>query len=283
MLRVERAGEADEDMLQEHRVDQVATDLHVLVDEPRRRNQHDGGRGDAPVGGGGAERLREAGAALRHRERDERHHRHERRGDELGHERQREPGTGDVGVAAEAVLAPADEVVQPARVGRHERRLHVVGPQAVEQDEVAQAEEDQRRGDGARDAAEPVAEQRDVAEGDRAEERIDEAQPELRVRQEPGPDRRRDHPELQRRLLEECRAGRDRLRRQPAAAVDHPLDRERMNRLVVLDVRVGQVVEQGRAEGQQGHREDQRAGHGPVGHHRHDRETRPTSSRSACG
>ena len=97
---------------------------------------------------------------------------------------------------------PLQTVVDAAAVAEEQRRFHVVGPQAVlEQQRTVQ--EQQQDGDGAADRpGQAGADREHIQERHRTEKRIPESQPELIVGQESRLDGRGHDPELQRGFLE---------------------------------------------------------------------------------
>ena len=93
------------------------------------------------------------------------------------------------------------------------------------------------------------ADQEDVDEGHRAEQRVPEPDAELVVRQQAEADRRGDDPELERRLLEKGFVFvRTALGRQPVADFEDAIDREGVDGFVVPDISAAETDEQRQAE-----------------------------------
>ena len=245
--RVERAGEPRQHVETEDGVPEVAAEHHRLVDEPRRdRHRRDGNRQD-PVTPGRDDACARLGSPHEH------HHRGERqkeRRHELGQEPEREIGAGRRGVPRRTAVAvnPPREVKHAAAITEEERRLHVVAAQTVLVDERVEGEERERRRQPAQGSAESRAEEVDVDERDRAEERVEQPHADLVLRDHADFHQPRHHPELQRRFLEKWPIDLDAARRQPLARLEDPVDRIRIDGFVAAQVPALEPDEERRAE-----------------------------------
>ena len=134
------------------------------------------------------------------------HGREEEGRDELRHEPEEEVGPTAAACARARPggrLGPPEVMVEAARVAQHDGGLHVVAADAVDEEQVVERVEGEQGGDAAGPPGQPPAERKHVKEGDAAEQGVAEPEAEVVVRQQAEPDRQRDDPELQRRLLEE--------------------------------------------------------------------------------
>ena len=146
-------------------------------------------------------------------------------------------------------------MVDSARVCEEQGCFHDVGAHTMAKQQPPLDKEEKHGGQAEHRIDKPSPDQKQIYEGDDPEERVPKAQPELVVRKQTEPDRQRDDPEFQRRLLKKreslsvawitgrC-AARDGLRRQPVTAFENAIHGVGVDGFVVVQILQGQSVKQ---------------------------------------